>query len=151
MNNYKKIERYPEYEINSKGDVRNISTGRTIRPTITNGHLKIKLKNKTEYIARLVAETFIEKENHKTDVRHIDGDKMNTIDKNLEWATHAETQYDSFGLGINAPGGNMPAKPIYDEKTGKEYPSIKACSRDTKVAPVTIRRMIRKNKRFKLL
>lgn len=148
---FKIIKRHPNYEIDSRGQVRRVETRQILKPTLSNGHLKVKLDNQTEYVGRLVAETFIDKIQGRTNVRYKDGDKTNTDVSNVEWATHGQTQYDSFGLGINAPGGNMPPKPIKDQKTGTEYPSIKACSRDVGLSPVQIRRLLRKNKRFKLI
>lgn len=151
MSNYKRIERYPGYEINPQGSIRHSETKRILKPSPSfNGHLRVKLQNKTEYVSRLIAETFIPKEDERlTDVRHKDGDKENLSLGNLEWVTHRDTQYDSFGYGRNAPGGCLPPRPIYDLYTDTKYESVKACSRATGLQPVTIRRMIESGKRFK--
>lgn len=150
MNDYKKIKRYPEYEINTQGDIRHVDTGRILKPTPSfNGHLRVKLKNKTEYVGRLVAETFIPNIQGYSDIRYKDGDKTNLSVSNIEWASHHKTQYDSFGFGRNAPGGDVPPKRIFDSLTNTEYPSIKACSKATGFVPVKIRYMLKRKQRFK--
>ena len=150
MTKYKKLDRYPEYEINQEGVIRHRETLKVLKPTPSfNGHMRVKLKNKTEYVGRLLAETFVPKiDDSLTDVRYIDGDKNNITIDNVEWATHHQTQYDSFGVGTNAPGGNMPPQRIFDAQNGQTYPSIKACSRETYISPTVIRRMIKGHKRF---
>lgn len=153
MTKYKKLKRYPKYEISKAGEIRHIETKRMLKPTPSfNGHLRVKLNNKTEYVGRLVAETYIiKKDCSHTDVRYLDGNKRNTNVDNLEWATHHQTQYDSFGVGTNAPGGSEPPKPVLDNLSGIMYPSIRACSRAVGISPVNIRRLINRGTRFTLI
>jgi len=60
------------------------------------GYLKIQLSkdNIPTYttVHRLVAEMFIENPENKPEVNHIDGNKLNNIPNNLEWATTLENQ-----------------------------------------------------------
>ena len=49
-----------------------------------------KRKTRTEYIHRLVAETFIPNPDGKETVNHKDGNKANNNVNNLEWATQSE-------------------------------------------------------------
>ena len=152
MTDFKTIERHPKYEISKTGVIRHSETKRVLKPTPSfNGHLRVKLDNKTEYVGRLVAEAYCPKmDDCYTDVRYVDGDKNNLRADNIEWATHHQTQYDSFGTSSNAPGGRMAPKPILDTSTKIKYPSIRSCARDTNISPVNIRRMIKRGIRFRL-
>lgn len=153
MTDFKTIRRHPKYEINRKGVIRNKDSLIELKPTPSfNGHMRVKLDNRTEYVGRLVAEAYCPKmDDNQTDVRYVDGDKSNLNADNIEWATHHQTQYDSFGSIDNAPGGHMEAKPVYDLSTGVRYPSIRSCAKMTGVSPVNIRRMIKRGIRFELL
>ena len=139
---YKKIKTNPNYEINEEGCVRNIKTQKVLKPSFSNGQLRVFIDGKTKYINRLVAETFIRNPKHKTDVMHIDKDRENNNYKNLKWSTHRETQRRSYNLGIDAPGGNVPAKPILVVETGEIFPSIKSCAKAKHVSPSSIRKCI---------
>ena len=77
------------------GKVFSYKLGRYLKQRINNrGYLLINLskdgKQKTFSVHRLVAETFLEADNKRNDVDHIDGDKTNNNISNLRWATHSE-------------------------------------------------------------
>ena len=61
----------------------------SVRPSIDG-------KQKTLYIHRLVAETFIPNPEHKPTVNHKDGDKHNNRVDNLEWATCSENTTHAY-------------------------------------------------------
>lgn len=123
------LKRYSDYEINESGDVRRKDSKEVRKPYLVNGHPKINLCGRTEYIGRLVAETYIPNPEGKTDVRHINGDKADNDICNLEWSSHSQTQKDSYGLGVNAPGGNCGPKPVRILETGDLYSSVNACAK----------------------
>lgn len=139
---FRTINRYPEYEISDTGLVRRKGQDSCRVPYFSNGHARIVLKGQTEYISRLVAETFIPNPFKLSDVRHKDGNKRNNNVWNLEWTTHGRTQKDSYGLGIYAPGGNIPPKPIRIIETGEEFPSIRSCARHISGTPSGIRQCL---------
>lgn len=90
---FKKINNYPKYSINTKGEVKNNSTNRILKPrTAGKGYYCYNLYNETgntnKYIHRLVAETFIPNPHNLPMVDHIDGDKSNNIIDNLRWVTN---------------------------------------------------------------
>lgn len=66
------------------------------------GYLFIRLVNKTKfYVHRLVAINFIDNPNNLPQVNHIDGDKSNNNDWNLEWCTNKQNQIHSVKIGLS--------------------------------------------------
>ncbi|WP_213020142.1 HNH endonuclease signature motif containing protein [Bacillus sp. RIT 809] len=71
---------------------------------------------KHHYVHRLVAEVFIQKEEGKELVNHIDGNKSNNCIDNLEWCTHKENMEharDKQLLKVN--GENNPMSKLTKE------------------------------------
>lgn len=84
-----------EYSVSSDGDVRNDKTGRILNPFESRlGYLQVRLKvngkNKTFYLHRLVAETFVKNPDGKKDINHKDGNIRNNKASNLEWGSEEE-------------------------------------------------------------
>jgi hypothetical protein len=87
---FKSLLDFPNYKINNKGDIYNVSHKkfRTKRPnhdgtlTIT---LQYKTKQKSCLVHRLVAELFLENPDKKERVRHRDKNKLNNHVDNLEY------------------------------------------------------------------
>lgn len=142
MEDYKTIKRYPDYEINIRGDIRKKGTTLIRKTYPVNGHPKIIINGKTEYVSRLVAETYIPNPENKTDVNHIDRNTHNNDISNLEWATHGEIQKESY-KGFKAPGGREYSKRIMIVETGEEFPSIRACAKAVGGTPSGIRQCLK--------
>ena len=95
---WRQIEKCPEYEINRKGDIRRISDGRPVRTKaqkkIYGGYVRAGLYANgvsTQIdVHRAVAIAFIPNPENKKHVHHIDGDKTNNAVYNLAWVTRAE-------------------------------------------------------------
>ena len=101
---WKVIQDFPNYEVSNLGQVRNIVTGRMLKPYVNlgggKGYYKVRLtsepyQTKQFFVHRLVAEAFIPKEKEEyTDVNHIDENKLNNAVDNLEWCTRSyNTRY----------------------------------------------------------
>jgi hypothetical protein len=63
-------------------------------------NLKRNGKIKHCLVHRLVADAFIPNKNNKPTVNHIDGNKLNNIVSNLEWATRSEQNIHASKLGL---------------------------------------------------
>ena len=105
MEIYKVIHDYPNYEVSTLGNVRNIGSGRVLRPIKTkNGYLQVNLckdgKHFMRYVHRLIASVFIPNPDNKPCVNHIDGDKHNNRVENLEWCSHSENMKHAFKTGL---------------------------------------------------
>ena len=106
---FTKVKSLENYCINEHGLILNIRTRGVVRPSISKkGYLQVCLTNKNTYsIHRLVALTFIENKENKTEVNHIDGNKLNNHISNLEWNT---TQENLEHKRINNLGKTLKAK-----------------------------------------
>lgn len=97
MEEWKILERIPNYEVSNCGKVRSIKKGknRLLKVCINNhGYELVCLsdgkKRHTSYIHRLVAEVFIPTTNKALVVNHKDKNKKNNKVDNLEWTTVME-------------------------------------------------------------
>ena len=109
IDGFTKVKSLENYCINEHGIILNIRTRGMVRPSINKkGYLQVCLTNKNTYsIHRLVALTFIENKENKTEVNHIDGNKLNNHISNLEWNT---TQENLEHKRINNLGKTLKAK-----------------------------------------
>jgi hypothetical protein len=92
---YRKIKGYENYEVSENGDVRNIKTGRIMKPYLQQGYYRVSLiksKNvkKSEAIHRLVAIAFIPNKDNKPIIDHINQNKSDNNKSNLRWSTYKE-------------------------------------------------------------
>ena len=89
---WKTCNRFPMYEVDEYGDVRNKKTQKILQArTDRRGYLRLNLQvkggKKTAYLHRLVAEAYLPNRNHLPCVNHKDENKLNNHFSNLEWCT----------------------------------------------------------------
>ena len=108
---YKQIENL-DYEINSEGIVRRISTKR-IKKSFKrpDGYIGIQLyitkeKVKNYQLHRLIANAFIPNPNNKLYVNHIDSNRENNSLNNLEWVTFEENVKHGYESGYASNKGS---------------------------------------------
>ena len=91
---WKPINNFINYHISTFGNIKNIITNKYLKPTIKSGYYHITLTNnkfkKCYKIHRLIALSFIDNPENKTDVNHKDKNKLNNHIDNLEWMTRKE-------------------------------------------------------------
>lgn len=90
-----KIDGFEKYEVSNLGKVRNMKSGRVLKPSLhKNGYLRYFLcennKRKHLYLHRIIATAFIDNPEEKPQVNHIDENKLNNDLSNLEWCTVRE-------------------------------------------------------------
>ena len=90
-----KIEGFEKYEVSNLGKIRNIKSGRILKPQLDkDGYLTHNLygydKQKYLLLHRIIATAFIDNPEGKPCVNHIDENKLNNDLRNLEWCTVRE-------------------------------------------------------------
>ena len=124
---WKIIKDNNNYEISSYGNIRNFKTKRILKyQTNYGGYNYITLLKKTYYIHRLVACAFIENNDNKPTVNHINKIRNDNYYKNLEWATYKEQSKCKDYINIKSNNNRI----IYqlDKNTGniiEEFMTIK--------------------------
>jgi len=131
---WKKIDKFPDYEISNLGNIRRINPDsfnrnmKILNPQVKkNGYLEINLfKNRKGYflsLHRLVLETFDPVENMNIlQVNHKKGIKSDNRLKELEWMTCSENHKHAFKnklrthIGINNPRSKLNVKKVVEIK-----------------------------------
>jgi hypothetical protein len=109
MEVWKQINKLPNLEVSSKGNIRNkvdLSLKRLSKAGRGYPTIKGKIQGKTIqcYIHRLVAESFIANPLNLPQVDHIDNNKENNCVSNLQWITNrdnARKQINKPVVGVN--------------------------------------------------
>lgn len=99
--------KYKNFEISNKGNLRNVVTGTAYKKYINHqGYYQVcvslgsKIDKKVFKMHRCVAESFIPNPDNKPTINHIDGNKLNNNVDNLEWATYAENTQHAYKNGL---------------------------------------------------
>lgn len=93
MEEWYKIEKYPQFSITKDGRVRNNKTGTVLKPRLHDGHMIVSLNIKGEKVKQrvknLLAETFIPNPYGYTNVLLKDGNPENLKLENIYWSNQS--------------------------------------------------------------
>ena len=97
---------YDNYTISDKGVITSVKTGKELKVDNNQRYSRIRLFNKDKVakkflVHRLVAESFLPKEEDKNIVNHKDGNYYNNDVSNLEWVTQQENVRHSWDNGLS--------------------------------------------------
>lgn len=103
-------------EVSNLAKVRSLKTGNLMSSRASRGYLYCRLHYRkngevllsvNKAVHRMVAETFLQNEENKVEVNHMDGNKLNNNLNNLEWVTRSENHLHAFRTGLRGkPKGN---------------------------------------------
>lgn len=133
-----------DYEVMENGDVINRHNGRKVKPQKNGkGYLRVGIGGKLLFVHRLVAEKYVPNPDHKSQVNHKDGNKLNNNADNLEWVTNQENRDHAIKNGLHIHGDDCPWSKLSKEKVDfiRNHPEIrnKEFSVLFDVSPFTIR------------
>ena len=119
-----------EYIINTNGIIYKKNNSIIKQHKSKYGYIVVNLtkgkKTKTEYLHRLVAQTFIPNHELQKTVNHIDGNKENNSVLNLEWLSLADNLRHAYRIGLK--NSNHSKLNLICTNTNKEYKGVKdAC------------------------
>jgi hypothetical protein len=133
MEVWRYIDGYDKYAVSSFGNIKNVKTGRILKPMLSKkGYHRIDLSNKNNKrrrsvsIHRVVASMFIPNLDNKPLIGHINNDKSDNSILNLRWCTNQE---NIRNIGVYKSNISSGIKGISYDKT----------ARGTKKWKVTIR------------
>lgn len=139
---WRTIGNHQNYEISRRGFVRRKGKKKHLKPTSSNGHDKVSLDGKTEYVSRLVAKSFLDKPQFSNEILHINKDLHDNRVSNLEWATHSEIEDHVLGPYATMKMYSNKPKPVIVIETGEIFESIRSCAKHFNSEPVVIRRCL---------
>lgn len=121
-NDFIEIEGYPNYYVNSKGEIYSIKSKRMLKPyKDSKGYLQVDLFNngsrKPRKVHKIVAQMFLDRGDGMECVNHIDGDKANNSVENLEWCTFKYNTRHAIEKGLKKAFPNN----LREEKKVAQY------------------------------
>lgn len=107
---FKDIKNFENYQVSNLGRVysKNKNCFMSLKHKAGRGYIQVNLwdgkKHVHKYLHRLIAEVFIDNPNNYRTVNHIDGNKLNNVVTNLEWADDEKQQRHAFFMGLKHNG-----------------------------------------------
>jgi hypothetical protein len=125
------IKDFPDYYwISNYGQVWSCRSKRLLKPALVAGYPQVIFSiSRSLYmrkVHRLVAETFVPGWFDGAQINHIDGDKLNNHESNLEWVTGSENAKHAHRLGLSK--SNAKKKRVISS-TGQIFPSVSECAK----------------------
>lgn len=136
------------YKISDRGWIKNLANNQPLKPTVNpNGYLKVGLANgdgthTQELLHILVAKHFIPNPYNYPQVNHIDGDKTNCAEWNLEWCTQAYNNHHALKTGLRPGYMSADDKEAYLAEV-LDGVQVKDIAKRIDRAPQTLHKMLR--------
>ena len=151
---FEKITGFPQYKINTNGQIKNSKNKILSQSISNNGYYRVHLckngKAKWYAVHKLVAQTFIPNPLHLPEVNHKDENKLNNNVDNLEWCdSKYNTNYGTRNKRISKAKLNNTynTKQVQCIETGIIYPSIMEAQRQTGIFNTSIKQVCKKRQK----
>ena len=151
---FEKIKGFPQYEINTKGQIRNSNKHILSQSISNNGYYRVHLckngKAKWYAVHRLVAETFMPNPLHLPEINHKDENKLNNEVSNLEWCNHINnSNYGTRNKRIRTTLTNnkQSSRQVKCVETNIIYPSIMEAERQTGIYNTAISKVCKEERK----
>jgi len=125
------VKGFLNYLVSNQGRVYSITNDIILTPYLNHyfGYERVSLfsggRRYRKYVHVLVAESFVPGFDHGLDVNHIDGNKRNNYEENLEWVTRQENIQHAWRTGLSQSGTN---RKVMVGETGAVFDSVNECS-----------------------
>ncbi len=144
------INDYTDYEVSTKGNIRNIKTLNVLKSSLRNGYPSVSLskygKSKTVNIHRIVASVFIGENN--LIINHKDGNKTNNTLENLEYVSYKDNTKHALERKLQKVHTNKVGQyTLKGQELIKEYCSIIEASKETGISDKHIGSVCRGNRK----
>lgn len=144
---WKRHPRFKSYAVSTDGEVKSLRTGLILTPwRVATGYLRVELyrngKFSSEYVHRIVAETFLHRPIGMTEVNHLNGVKSDNRLENLEW-TDRKGNMEHYSRNYKR---NLKIYELVDLETGKtkQFKTQKAIAKSLGVSPDTVKYILAK-------
>jgi hypothetical protein len=131
MEEWVEVYEFPNYSVSNYGRVYSHRNNIILKESIDrNGYCLVTLTapgiRSTQKVHRLVANAFVPTLDFNLEVNHIDRDKQNNNETNLEWVTHQDNVKHAVITGRHL---GRPGKQIVIDNTGEVFNSITECAK----------------------
>lgn len=106
------------YKASNFGKVFSYRTNREIGHISNIGYYRCTLSGKEYFVHRIIASCFLMSQYGKSEINHIDGNKLNNHVTNLEWCNRAENVRHAIRTGLSKPSGKSGV--LYPERRNKK-------------------------------
>lgn len=99
---FEPIKKYKDYLIHRDGRIYTTKMNHIMTLQVNNGYQTVLFGEKRILVHQLVARQFLPRIEGKTQVNHIDGNKINNHVNNLAWVDNSENQLHAFETGLKS-------------------------------------------------
>lgn len=119
---FESINEYKDYLIHRDGRIYTTKMNHFMTFQVNNGYQTVLFGDKRILVHQLVAKQFLPMIENKSQVNHIDGDKLNNHVDNLAWVDNSENQFHAFETGLKST--RTVKQYLLDGTFVREYASI---------------------------